>query len=126
MFVAPFLWSIFWSIYAATAKPLTTKDYQALDLTLATTPSELLFSPTQPIISVNTSAGNRFTVQCNGSRFGYNPNLSDCQSAKGYIYPDSEQRTWKERHTPGQTELDFPLPFRGMGGIQSLPRQSRG
>lgn len=98
------------------AKPLTTTDYQALNLTLPTAPSASLFSPNKPIVSVNTSSGNRLDVQCDGMRFGHNPNLVDCQSAKSYIYPDSEQRTWKERYTPGMIENDFPLPFRVMGG----------
>lgn len=109
------LWPL-WSISPVAAKPLTTTDYQALDLTLPTAPSALLFTPDRPIRKVNTSMGNILNVQCDGARFGHNPNLVDCQSAKSYIYPDSEQRTWKERYTPGVIEGDFPLPFRGMGG----------
>lgn len=56
------------------------------------------------------------SVQCDGARFGYSPNLRDCQSAMKYIHPDSEQRTWKERDTPGLTDDEFPLPYRVMGG----------
>lgn len=112
----------FWSLSTVIAKALITTDYQALNLSLPTAPSELLFSPKQPVRSVNTSAGNRIDVQCNGTRFGYNPNLVDCQSAKSYIYPDLVQRTWKERYTPGLTEDGFPLPFRVMGGNMGVPK----
>ena len=115
MILITFLWSL-GSISLVAAKPLTTQDYQALDLTLPRVPSTLLFSADQPIRSVNTSTGDRLVIQCDGARFGYNANLRDCQSAQDYFYPDSEQRTWKERSTPGLTEDDFPLPFRVMGG----------
>lgn len=116
----------FWSVSIITAKPLTTTKYQALDLTLSSIPSELLFSPNQPITTVNISIDNSFTVQCDGTRFGRNPDLADCQSARSYIIPDSEQRTWVQRHQPGQTGEVFPLPFRGMGGRSRLQRRLEG
>lgn len=98
------------------AKPLTRTDYQSLDLTRPSAPSAILLSPNKPIVSVNTSTGVSMSVQCDGARFGYSPNLRDCQSAMKYIHPDSEQRTWKERDTPGLTDDEFPLPYRVMGG----------
>lgn len=115
MSLSTFLWSL-GSISVVAAKPLITTDYQALDLTLPRAPSTILFSADQPIRSVNTSTGNRLNIQCDGARFGYNLNFRDCQSAQDYFYPASEQRTWKERSTPGLTEDDFPLPLRVMGG----------
>lgn len=112
-------WSL-WIISTVTAKPASTTQHQTLNLTVPMISSELLFSTTVPITSIDTSDRNRLTVQCDGTKFGYNPDIVDCQSAKGHIPPDSAQRIWKERHQPGQTGEYVPLPFRGMGGISSL------
>ena len=54
-------------------------------------------------------------IRCSGEHFGFNPDLTDCGSAKEYITPDIEQRTWGARHS-GLGPETFPLPFRMMGG----------
>lgn len=54
-------------------------------------------------------------ITCNGEYFGFNPSISDCQSALNHIAPDYEQFLWGLRHT-GLGDSVFPLPYRMMGG----------
>ena len=54
-------------------------------------------------------------IRCNGELFGFNPDLTDCGTARGFITPDLEQRAWGARHT-GLGPETFPLPYRIMGG----------
>ena len=79
-------------------------------------PPELFLPSTRPTASLNTPTDNKLSIQCDGRRFGYNPNLADCLSAKGYLPEDNVQRSWAERHTRQQRIGDFPLPYRSMGG----------
>ncbi|KAL8752312.1 MAG: hypothetical protein Q9199_005829 [Rusavskia elegans] len=53
-------------------------------------------------------------TECSGEDFGFNPVISDCQSARDHISPDFGQYTWGTRHT-GLPATVFPLPFRIMG-----------
>ena len=55
-------------------------------------------------------------IKCSGDHFGWNPNILDCESAKGHIIPDSIRRAWGERRT-GLSDHVFGLPYRIMGGI---------
>ena len=66
-------------------------------------------------LGLNVSVGGSFEVKCNGTTYGVNPSLSDCESAREYITPDSTQQTFGQRHT-GLPDDTFPLPFRMMGG----------
>ena len=68
------------------------------------------------VMNVSTpGSGGLLDIKCSGSHFGYSPSISDCESARRYITPDSEQYTWGQRHT-GLEATVFPLPFRTMGG----------
>lgn len=74
-------------------------------------------STTKPSISPSntTSSGNNLNIICSGEHFGFQPTISDCQSAREYIAPDYTQHSWGQRHT-GLDSTTFPLPFRSMGG----------
>ena len=54
-------------------------------------------------------------IKCSGSHFGWRPSISDCESAKDYIAPDSTRYPWGQRRT-GLGDNVFPLPYRVMGG----------
>ena len=59
-------------------------------------------------------------IKCSGAHFGWSPSISDCESAKGYIVPDSTQYPWGQRQS-GLGDDVFPLPYRIMGGKWSIP-----
>ena len=72
-------------------------------------------------VPFNTSTPNlnALDIQCDGSKYGFNPNLADCDGARSYIAPDSEQQVFGERHT-GLPDNVFPLPYAIVGGKQSI------
>ena len=62
-----------------------------------------------------TDPSENYLIRCDGSLYGFNPNIADCEGAAHSIIPDSEQLIWRERHT-GLPEDYFPLPFAVFGG----------
>ena len=64
----------------------------------------------------NVSAEGSFEIDCDGTIYGINPPLSDCESAREQIAPDSAQQTFGERHT-GLPPDTFPLPYIMMGSM---------
>lgn len=79
-----------------------------LDITTSLYPSNTSFP------SLDTTAENSLTIQCDGGTYGYNPSIRDCESISTYLTPDDKIWTWKDR------SLDFPpdtafLPFLLMG-----------
>lgn len=64
--------------------------------------------------ALDTSAEN-YMVVCDGARYGFNPNIADCEGAVQSIDPDSDQMVWGERHSRLPVEY-FPLPFAVFGG----------
>ena len=67
-----------------------------------------------PPLNVSSPGNAQLIVRCSGSHFGFQPNVADCESAKGYIVPDADQQTFGQRDT-GLEDVT-PLPFRVMGG----------
>ncbi|CAF9916553.1 hypothetical protein IMSHALPRED_003232 [Imshaugia aleurites] len=63
--------------------------------------------------ALDTSAEN-YMVVCDGARYGFNPNIADCEGAVQSIDPDSDQMVWGERHSRLPVEY-FPLPFAVFG-----------
>ena len=70
-------------------------------------------SKDDPATSFNAS--NDLQIQCDGEKYGFNPNVTDCQIARAYYKRSSQLFTYGERHS-GQPMEVFPLPFRLMGG----------
>ena len=70
-------------------------------------------SQDQDAIRVNTS--NKIQIQCDGEKYGLNPNLADCQSARSYYKRSTERYTYGQRHSGHGADI-FPLPYRTMGG----------
>ena len=56
-----------------------------------------------------------YQIQCDGDRYGHNPDIRDCEIAHLNIEPDSKQYTFGERHTGLPADV-FPLPWISMGG----------
>lgn len=66
-----------------------------------------------PATSFNAS--NDLQIQCDGEKYGINPNVTDCQIARAYYKRSSQLFTYGERHSGYSVDI-FPLPFRLMGG----------
>ena len=64
---------------------------------------------------LNTS--NAIQVQCDGEKYGFNPDVSDCENARSYYKRSSKPFTYGERHSGHDINI-FPLPYRLMGGRQ--------
>ena len=95
------------------AMPLHGTYGQATDLSTAlnSTSLDLLVPSDRDIQHLNAS----FDIQCDGARYGFNPSLSDCESARSNIAPDLDPFNFGERHT-GLPHDTFPLPYIVMGG----------
>ena len=106
----------FWD-FTILATPLQGIYGQTINLSPAPnlTSLDLSFPSDAPIQDFNASSGNGFDIRCDGSTYGFNPSLSDCESARSHIVPDSEQFNFGDRHT-GLPESTFPLPYMIMGG----------
>ena len=91
------------------------------------TPSWLNINPSSALdlLSLNLTTPNSggLDIKCSGSHFGFHPSVADCESAKGYIEPDTEQHVFGERHSG--LMIDFPLPYRVMGGRPGSHLQSQ-
>ena len=80
-----------------------------------------ILSIVEPIFPLNTSqltpttsAENSFVIHCDGEKYGYRPNIRDCEGAKDSLLPDTRVWTLGERHTGLSREI-VPLPYRVMG-----------
>ena len=68
--------------------------------------------------AIRLNASNAIHVQCDGEKYGFNPNVPDCQNARSYYKRSSQLFTYGERHS-GHGINVFPLPYRLMGGKPS-------
>lgn len=97
------------------ATPLQGQGAQQLTSTLPANLTNLRFPGNKSTSTVLTSGENTFDIKCDGATYGFNPNIADCDEARSYIVPDSDQLYWGERHTGLPQEI-FPLPFVIFGG----------
>ena len=104
-------------IYFLSVIPGLASPVQEVSAFLPAAPQLLPASNLSALMKLNASSpGNpALSIRCSGERFGFNPDLTDCGSARGFISPDIEQRVWGTRHT-GLGPETFPLPYRIMGG----------
>ena len=61
------------------------------------------------------NASNELKIECNGQKYGFNPNVPDCQDARTLYKRSAQPFTYGERHSGHGVDV-FPLPFRLMGG----------
>ena len=94
------------------AKPLKAPPHPFSTVPKLLSASNLTFSQT-----LNTTSGviAGLEIHCNGEHFGFHPIISDCESAKEHMAPDSTLLTWGERHS-GLGPGVIPMPYRIMGG----------
>ena len=73
--------------------------------------------PNQTTIALNNSAeGNEFGFVCDGSVYGFNPDVQDCLGALDKFGEGRDRIKFAQRHTPAAEEENvFPLPWRWMG-----------
>lgn len=109
----------FLSLYtgAYLAKPLqvATQNIQSPSVSANLINAALTSNLSSSVPTLNTSAENAFSIECNGALYGFNPSISDCEGAAQSINPDLNQLTWGERHT-GLPADTFNLPFAIFGG----------
>ena len=107
--------------------PLTIAFASTLQDTSDQTTSDhtLTLSPLNSLSSANTSneaaqlfnaSSNAIQVHCDGEKYGFNPDVADCQNARSYYKRSSQLFTYGERHS-GHGINVFPLPYRLMGGM---------
>lgn len=96
------------------ASPFQTTEDSAYNLS----PIPNILKPVSPsnasISPLNASPENGFNVRCDGEKYGYNPDIRDCEDAREYLIPDATIWTFGERHT-GLPDKILPLPYRVMG-----------
>ena len=100
------------------ANPLQLPDTQTLVLGESKNLTNSMFASnaTTNVSAQNTSFGRSLTLSCNGTRYGFNPNIADCEGAVALIVPDTDQMVWGLRHTGLSPDDVFPLPFVVFGG----------
>ena len=71
----------------------------------------------QTTIALNASAvDNEFGFVCDGSVYGFNPDVQDCLGALDKFGEGRDRIKFAQRHTPAAEEENvFPLPWRWMG-----------
>ena len=107
----------FWTS-AILATPLHSTNDQSIQLSsvLNLTSLDQLFPSNASIQVPNPSSESKLDIQCDGAKYGFNPSISDCEGARSYFTPDSEQLIFGERHT-GLPEDTVALPYIMMGGM---------
>lgn len=107
---------------AARASPINLPETPTLQLPspLNRTSLNLALSANAFVPSSTHTLGS-FDIQCDGARYGDNPDIRDCEGARSIIPPDTEQRKFGERNT-GLGDDVSPLPYLFMGGeISQVP-----
>ena len=66
-------------------------------------------------IATSVNVSNALQIRCDGEKFGFNPDVTDCQDARSSYKRSSQLFTYGERHTGHPPDV-FPLPFRLYGG----------
>ena len=56
----------------------------------------------------------RIHIECNGSSYGFDLDITDCELAKAFVPANSEELVWAERDTTSLKRFQ-PLPYRSMG-----------
>ena len=69
----------------------------------------------QSLMSLQDAEDKGIRIQCDGSSYGFDLDIYDCEEAEAYFPADSHPALWAERHTGWQKEIVFPLPYRSMG-----------
>ena len=87
-----------------------------VDLRIPSQSSSALSSSNATSSQVNASTPNEYSVQCDGSQYGYNPDLVDCEDAlshqmTGRVLVEFRQRDGAAAHGV------VTLPYRLMGGM---------
>ncbi|KAF6217540.1 hypothetical protein HO133_006878 [Letharia lupina] len=94
------------------ASPLQDAGDQTIQLSSVDFRSPANLSDDETAIRLNVS--NEIRIQCDGEKYGFNPDVVDCQNARSYYKRSSTPFTYGERHS-GHGINVFPLPYRLMG-----------
>ena len=107
--------SCLWTLVLA--RPLAVSPVKPIQLA---PPADIIDGSLYPI-SVSSEAalsldvtGDNIHVQCNGSAYGFNLDIVDCEQAKAWFPVNGEQEQFAPRHTGWQKRI-FPLPYRSLG-----------
>lgn len=98
------------------ARPQTVQ-VAPIDPTLLTNYSDIISTSNQNTSTLNdTTRGNDYDFQCDGPKYGVNPDLADCEGALRSIQTGSKRIVFGERG-PDRPVNTLPLPYRWMGGL---------
>ena len=103
--------------HAILAKPLLASGPQSLALSSNFT--EFGASVNQSVSLLNTSANNAINVECDGGKYGFLPDVTDCRSVRDTMMPGETEFVFLDREDepPAGTSDPLPLPVRLMGGM---------
>lgn len=108
-------------VSALLAKPLHAVDDQTLesdlgDLRPDSHSSIMLSSSNTSLSSVNVSRSNDGSINCDGEKYGFNPDIADCTSALGHQLVGQAQVKFGQRGRASARRF-VHLPYRLMGGM---------
>lgn len=69
---------------------------------------------TASVTSFNVTGDEDIHIHCDGSSYGFDLDITDCEEAEAYVPFSPDPVWWAERHTGWQKKI-FPLPYRAMG-----------
>lgn len=81
---------------------------QTLDL------NTILPSNESVTLPLNLTGSQDTHIQCDGTSYGFDLDVFDCEEAKAFVPRGRDQLQWVERNTAWQKE-HVPLPYRSMG-----------
>ena len=98
------------------AKPLGSPGPRAVALHARTLSGDLypLSMSNDSATSSGLKGDENIHIECNGSSYGFDLDITDCELAKAFVPANSEEIVWAERHTTSFKRYQ-PLPYRSMG-----------
>ena len=78
-------------------------------------PSSILSTFNATLSSSNVSVTNELSIECDGEKYGFKPDVDDCTSAIGHQKLSREQIKFGDRSSSSRDWVN--LPYRLMGGM---------
>lgn len=96
------------------ANPLRSPGPRAVALQARTQSGDLYPLSTSNDSATSSDLMDDIHIECNGSSYGFDLDITDCELAKAFVPANSEVLVWAERHTSSLKRYQ-PLPYRSMG-----------
>ena len=116
-------------LIACFSSTLLAKPFQATDLhadlddfCLPSKPSNPPVTSIATLSPLNVSVSNEVSIECNGEKYGFKPDVEDCTSALQHQQVGRTQTKFAQRGSAGP-EGYVHLPYRLMGGKWLMKRK---